>query len=80
MATVFLFDCMKMSSVKDISSAQNRRNRGSLGSRNYIAWSRKWMIEKYAESLRPCLTMESIRIFSKTLKKSDYGKKDYLES
>ena len=34
----FLFECMKMSGAKDVSSALNRWSSESFGSRNYTAW------------------------------------------
>ena len=38
LAAAFFSHCMKMSSVKDVSSALNRRTRESFGSRNCTAW------------------------------------------
>ena len=44
----FFFDCMKMSSAEDVSSALKIRSCESFGSRNYTAWlARKRTTENY---------------------------------
>ena len=59
-AAAFFFNCMKMSSAKDVSSALNRRSRESSGSRNYTAWlARKRTMEQYMECMRPRLVTDS---------------------